>query len=152
MPNRCDVFVITGLISTQATIDIPSEYDSQPVESGNPFTVEFTFVPGYGPNATAFKAYAFTGEDASDQRTAARAVIESEIPALDGEAALIGITTANYSTLTSFNTEAFSPSTPGSGGSEEMGNYTASVPVITEVTVFWGLLCIIQDTLDTTNL
>ena len=149
MPNRCDVFFIKAVLSVQAEIDVQSESDSQPIRSGGQFTVQFIFIPGYEPNATAFRAYAFSGDDADVQRTAAQEVIEEDDDtSMDGPAALANITVANYSTLTSFNSEAFSPTTPGSGSSREMGNYTATVPVVTVVTDYWGLLCIIQDTLN----
>ena len=52
--------------------------------SGENFTVEFTFKPGYNPNALPrLSVFAFVGIDdeshalAQDQRTAAQGVIES---------------------------------------------------------------------------
>ena len=98
----------------------------------------------------SLRFFAFVGIDdeshalAQEQRTAAQGVIDS----MDGPAALTDITVANYSTLTSFNTEAFSPGVPGTGGSEEMGNLTARLPTVTVITNFYSLLCIIQDTLN----
>ena len=77
-----------------------------------------------------------------------KVVIESGDSDSDGLDALTDITAANYSTLTSFNTEAYSPSVPGSGGSLEMGNYTASISNVTVITYYYSLLCIIQDTLN----
>ena len=150
MPNRSDNFLVIALLSIQCEIEVDSEYESRQYGSGENFTVEFTFKPGYNPNATAFKVFAFVGIDdeshalAQDQRSAAQGVIDS----MDGPAVLTDITVANYSTLTSFNTEAFSPGVPGSGGSLEMGNYTASISNVTVITYFYSLLCIIQDTLN----
>ena len=154
MPNRSDDFLVIGVLSVQCTIMVDSEYDSQPVRSGGEFTVEFEYTPGYEPSAIAFRVYAFLGTDeisrtmAQSQRTAAQGVIESGDSDSDGLDALTDITAANYSTLTSFNTETFSPSVPGSGGSLEMGNYTASISNVTVITYYYSLLCIIQDTLN----
>ena len=150
MPNRSDHFLVIAALSIQCEIEVDSEYESRQYGSGENFTVEFTFKPGYNPNATEFKVFAFVGIDdeshalAQEQRTAAQGVIDS----MDGPAVLTDITVANYSTLTSFNTEAFSPGVPGTGGSEEMGNYTARLPTVTVITNFFSLLCIIQDTLN----
>ena len=48
------------------------------------------------------------------KRSAAQGVIDEEDDnTMDGPAALTDITVANYSTLTSFLSEAFSPSVPG---------------------------------------
>ena len=154
MPNRSDHFLVIAVLSIQCEIEVDDEYERRQYGSGENFTVEFTFKPGYNPNATEFKVFAFVGTDdeshalAQDQQSAAQQVIDSNDPAADGPAALTDITLANYSTLTSFNTEAFSPGVPGSGGSEEMGNYTARLPNVTVITNFYSLLCIIQDTLN----
>ena len=154
MPNRSDHFLVIAVLSIQCEIEVDSEYERRQYGSGENFTVEFTFKPGYNPNATAFKVFAFLGTDdesnalAQRQQSEAQQVIDSDDPAADGPAALTDITLANYSTLTSFNTEVFSPGVPGSGGSEEMGNFTARLPTVTVITNFHSLLCIIQDTLN----
>ena len=154
MPNRSDDFLVIGVFSIQATIEVDSNYESQRVRNEGQFTVEFEFRPGYEPSATAFRVYMFIGTDqesrtmAEAQRSAAQLVIESEDPNADGLAALTGLTAANYSTLGSFMTEAFSPSVPGTGGSLEMGNYTATLPTATVTTYYFSLLCLIQDTLN----
>ena len=152
MPNRSDDFLVIGVLSIQATMEVDSEYEIQEVRNEGPFTVEFEFTPGYAPSASAFRVYTFVGDEdnrsvAEDQQSAAKIVIESEDPNADGTAALTDITVANYSTLSSFLSEAFSPSVPGSGGSEEMGNYTATLPSASVRTYYYSLLCIIQDTL-----
>ena len=154
MPNRSDDFLVIGVFSIQATIEVDSNYESQRVRNEGQFTVEFEFRPGYEPSATAFRVYTFVGTDqdsrtlAQSQRSAAQGVIESDDPNADGTAALTGLTTANYSTIASFNTEAFSPSVPGTGGSLEMGNYTATLPAASVTTYYFSLLCLIQDTLN----
>jgi hypothetical protein len=155
MPNRSDPFLVIAVLSVQCTIEVDSESKTRRYRSGADFTVEFDYTPGYNPSATAFHAYAFIGTDqnsnamAQSQRSAAQQVIEEEDDeSADGADALTGITAANYSTLTSFNSETFSPSVPGSGSSIEIGNYLAVLPNVTVVTNFWGLLCVIQDTLN----
>jgi hypothetical protein len=155
MPNRSDHFLVIAVLSIQCEIEVDDEYESRRYGSGENFTVEFTFIPGYNPNATEFKVFAFVGIDdeshalAQRQQSEAQGVIEEEDDvSADGPAALTDITVANYSTLTSFNTEAFSPGVPGTGGSEEMGNFTARLPTVTVITNFYSLLCIIQDTLN----
>ena len=153
MPNRSDHFLVRGVLSIQATMEVDSEYESQDIRNEGPFTVEFEFKPGYAPSASAFRVYTFVGDEdnrsmAEAQRSAAQIVIESDDPNADGTDALTDITVANYSTLSSFLSEAFSPSVPGSGGSLEMGNYTATLPAASVITYYYSLLCIIQDTLN----
>ena len=155
MPNRSDNFLVIALLSIQCTIEVDSDYDNRPYQSGSEFTVQFDFIPGYNPNATEFKVFAFVGTDdesnalAQSQRSAAQGVIDEEDDnTMDGPAALTDITVANYSTLTSFNSEEFTPGVPGSGGSEELGIYKARLPTVTVITYFYSLLCIIQDTLN----
>ena len=150
MPNRSDHFLVIAVLSIQCEIEVDDEYESRRYGSGENFTVEFTFKPGYNPNATEFKVFAFMGTDDESNALAQRQQSEAQqvIDSMDGPAVLTDITVANYSTLTSFNTDAFSPGVPGTGGSEEMGNYEARLPTVTVITNFFSLLCIIQDTLN----
>ena len=150
MPNRSDPFLVIAVLSIQCEIEVDSEYERRQYGSGENFTVEFTFKPGYNPNATEFKVFAFMGTDDESNALAQRQQSEAQqvIDSMDGPAVLTDITVANYSTLTSFNTDAFSPGVPGTGGSEEMGNFTARLPTVTVITNFHSLLCIIQDTLN----
>ena len=63
MPNRSDHFLVIALLSIQCEIEVDSEYERRQYGSGENFTVEFTFKPGYNPNATEFKVFAFLGTD-----------------------------------------------------------------------------------------
>ena len=83
MPNRSDHFLVIATLSVQCTIDVDTNYDNRPYGSGAEFTVQFDFRPGYNPNATEFKVFAFMGTDdesnalADSQRSAAQQAIDS---------------------------------------------------------------------------
>ena len=83
MPNRSDHFLVIAVLSIQCEIEVDDEYESRQYGSGENFTVEFTFKPGYNPNATEFKVFAFVGIDdeshalAQRQRSEAQGVIDS---------------------------------------------------------------------------
>ena len=95
MPNRSDHFLVIAVLSIQCEIEVDSEYESRRYGSGENFTVEFTFKPGYNPNATAFKVFAFMGTDdesnalAQRQQSEAQQVIEEEDDGADGQMHLL---------------------------------------------------------------
>ena len=118
MPNAVDDFTL--IVQKSRAAEIKSSTD-RTVSSGAQFTIDFSYVGGFNPAATAFQV-AWYDDDA---REAGDAVTRADAPS--------GI--------------AFDPSTPIAGGLERNGSMTGRAPTLgaqEESRTIYGRLTIVQ--------